>query len=274
LGPRRTLAALAALALAVVVVTAGVAAACGVAGGHQDDGHDRFADGASAAHAGPGAHDGAWSRGVGSTGAGGPGVQAVGAPVAASAGERPAHATGATEGEEPEDEGGVQSTGAGSAAVTGPVDVTVTDTGTLPASGGAPAAAASGPAPDAAAAAPSSGVVTDTDLAAGGTTDAPGAAVPAPDFAPVTTPAAAPATGLGGIGDFSVLGSIGDVANQVTDGHSATRALLGTGPGRSLRVIGALLAAIVVFLFVHRHADKGDRKLTAAPSGPEVARFR
>jgi hypothetical protein len=46
------------------------------------------------------------------------------------------------------------------------------------------------------------------------------------------------------------------------------------GTGRSLLVIGVLLVAIAGFLAVHRRADRGDRKLSTARSGPEVARFR
>ena len=60
----------------------------------------------------------------------------------------------------------------------------------------------------------------------------------------------------------------------MTDGPSAARALLSTGTGRSLAVIVALLAAITVFLAVHRRTDRGDRKLAAARNGPDVARFR
>ena len=64
------------------------------------------------------------------------------------------------------------------------------------------------------------------------------------------------------------------IADNVTDGPSAARALLSSGAGQSVAVIVALLGAIVLFLMVHRRSDRGDRKLAAARSGPEVARFR
>jgi len=46
------------------------------------------------------------------------------------------------------------------------------------------------------------------------------------------------------------------------------------GTGRSIAVIVGLLAAIVVFLAIHRRADRGDRKLAAARTGPDLASFR
>ena len=149
-------------------------------------------------------------------------------------------------------------------------------TGTPSAPAEVPAAAASGPAPDAAAAAPDSGPVTspgsDALVSAGGPIDATGPSAPVSDIATVTAPT--PPSGLEGLGDLPMLGSIGTIADQVTDGPSAARALLSTGPGQSLAVIGALLGAIVLFLLVHRRSDRSDRKLAAARSGPEVARFR
>jgi len=128
--------------------------------------------------------------------------------------------------------------------------------------------AASGPAPDAAAAAPALVAVTDAFVAATAPPDDPGTAVA---DATVTAPAA---TGLEGLANLPALGSLGSITARVTDGPSAARELLSTGTGRSLTVIGALLVALVAFLAVHRRADKGDRKLSSAQSGPEVARFR
>jgi hypothetical protein len=116
-------------------------------------------------------------------------------------------------------------------------------------------------------------VTAEATVAAADTTDAPGAVVPAPDVASVAAPALPPSD-LAGLQDLPALGSIGDVANRVTDGPSAARELLSTGTGRALAVILALLVAIYVFLVVHRRADRGDRKLAAARTGPEVARFR
>ena len=86
------------------------------------------------------------------------------------------------------------------------------------------------------------------------------------DFAPV---AAAPANELAGLDGLPALGSIGELADRVTDGPSAAHALLSTGTGRSLTVILALLAAITVFLAIHRRTDRGDRKLAADANGPE-----
>jgi hypothetical protein len=254
LGPRRTLAVTAVLALAVLTVTTGVAVARDGGPGHGGK-HDR----PPTAAADPGAGTG-WQH----------------------------------RSDSPREQGGVPSVGAGPAAHTGPPSragaasaispatvsddtfgsVTTSGVGNLPASVGAPAAAASGPAPDAAAAAPVSGGVTDAFVVAGGTTDAPSGAVPVPDVAPVATPAASAVTGLVGLGALPALGPVGAVTDRVPDASSATRALLDAGTGRSLGVIGTLLAAIVLFLAVHRRADKGDRKLAATRSGPEVARFR
>ncbi len=135
--------------------------------------------------------------------------------------------------------------------------------------------AASGPAPDAAAAAPAPAaapeLVTDAFVAAAGTTDAPGTPVPAPVAAPVAAPVP---TGLEGLDGLPVLGTLGSITDRVTDGPAAARQLLSTGTGRSLMVIGGLLGAIACFLMVHRRTDRGDRKLSTAQSGPEVARFR
>jgi hypothetical protein len=50
--------------------------------------------------------------------------------------------------------------------------------------------------------------------------------------------------------------------------------LLSSGTGRSLAFITALLIAMALFLSVHRRTDRGDRKLAAARSGADLARFR
>jgi hypothetical protein len=71
-----------------------------------------------------------------------------------------------------------------------------------------------------------------------------------------------------------VLGALGGIAGSVTGGPEVARELLSTGTGRSLAGVGVLLAAIVVFLGVHRRSDRSDRKLAAARRGLEVARFR
>ncbi|HEY3672094.1 MAG TPA: hypothetical protein VGN51_14245 [Acidimicrobiia bacterium] len=105
--------------------------------------------------------------------------------------------------------------------------------------------------------------------------DGLGAAVP--DVEPAAVADAAPVTptsDLQGLAGLPSLGSIGAITSRVTDGPSAARALLSTGTGRSLAVIGALLVAIALFLAVHRRTDRGDRKLAAARNGSDVARFR
>jgi hypothetical protein len=119
---------------------------------------------------------------------------------------------------------------------------------------------------------PVTGPATDAFVAAGDATEAAGVAAPVPDTGAVTTPP--PPSGLQGLGDVPLLGSLGSITDHVTDGPSAARALLSTGAGQSLAVLGALLGAIVLFLMVHRRSDRSDRKLAAARSGPEVARFR
>ena len=128
--------------------------------------------------------------------------------------------------------------------------------------------AASGPAPDAAAAAPALVAVTDAIVAAVGT------AANLPDTPAPESIAVPAASGLEGLDRLPVLGSLGSIANRVTDGPSAARDLLASGTGRSLAVSAALLLALVTFLAVHRRADRGDRKLSSARTGPEVARFR
>jgi hypothetical protein len=104
---------------------------------------------------------------------------------------------------------------------------------------------------------------------------APGADGSAPPNAPATEPAIpAAAPDISGLAGLPELGSVGVVANHVSNGPSAARELLSTGPGRSLAVVAVLLLAIGVFLSVHRWTDRGDRKLAAARSGSDVARFR
>jgi len=149
--------------------------------------------------------------------------------------------------------------------------------GTPSAPAEAPAAAASGPAPDAAAAAPDSTADTHTFVAA----PVPGTLFGAVSdgFAAVVADAApfAPASGFEALGEPPMLdstGSITAIAAEVTGAPSAARTLVSTDRGRPLAAIGGLLAAIALFVGVHRRADWGDRKLAAARSGPEVARFR
>jgi hypothetical protein len=249
LGPRRIFAALAVLALAVLMVTAGAGFASdltGVGDGHHNGwhGNDTEADAAG---------------GGGSSG-GGP---------SASGGDSGGEVDGAGA-------GSGSGSGQGSGGSSGG-DVTGSGAGTPSAPVEAPAVAVSGPAPDAATAAPvltpAPGPATDVFVPAVGSTDAPGAALPATDAASVAGPALPPSD-LAGLDHVPVLGSIGSVAKQVTDGPSAARELLSTGTGQSLAVILSLLGAIAVFLAVHRRTDRGDRKLAAARTGPEVARFR
>jgi hypothetical protein len=130
-----------------------------------------------------------------------------------------------------------------------------------------PAAAASGPAPDAAAAAPFDGALLQT-LAQTVTSDPTSDAT-----APAVAPSAAAAAAVG-LDQLSSLGSIGSFTSQVSNGPSAANELLSTGAGRSVAVVCALLAAIGIFLVVHRRADRGDLKLAAARNGSDVARFR
>jgi hypothetical protein len=129
-----------------------------------------------------------------------------------------------------------------------------------------PAAAVSGPAPDAAAAAPINSPVFGAIAAGVGAAGAAGGA--ATDGPPAAADAPAASVGL------PALGTVGSIAGDVTTGPAAARELLSSGTGRSLAFIMALLGAIGVFLAVHRRADRGDRRLAAARSGPDVARFR
>jgi hypothetical protein len=89
--------------------------------------------------------------------------------------------------------------------------------------------------------------------------------------AEVAAPAAAPAPS--GLDDLPVLGAIGSFTDRVADRAGAGE-LLSTGTGRSAAGVAALLAAIALFLSVHRRSDRGDRKLAAAHAGPDLARFR
>ena len=186
---------------------------------------------------------------------------------------------GGTQGGGPHDPGqgdvGTTDAGSGSGSGSGGGTVVVTGSGagtpSVPVE--APAAAASGPAPDAAAAAPDSGPVSGAFVAAGSGTDGTGSLGGAvSDFAPVAA-AAGRTTSRGSTASRRSARSVSS-PDRVTDGPSAARALLSTGTGRSLTVILALLAAITVFLAIHRRTDRGDRKLAAARNGPDVARFR
>jgi hypothetical protein len=129
----------------------------------------------------------------------------------------------------------------------------------------------SGPAPDTAAAAPFDSTllqtlaqtVTPDRGSTGGDPTAPAAVAPA-------VAAAVPA----GLDQLPSLGTIGSFTRQVSDAPSAANEILSTGAGRSVAVVLALLAAIGIFLAVHRRADQGDAKLAAARNGSDVARFR
>ena len=283
MSPRRIFAALAVLALAAITVTAGAAFANelpGFSGGPQDSGLRDGWHGKDATHTDTGTNGGTgvdgsyggWDEndhdaGAGEVdGAGANGGDGSWGGVDQNGGSGTVDGAGAGSGS-----GSGQNSGSGGVASGG--DVTGSGAGTPSAPVEAPAVAPSGPAPDGATAAPTSGPVTDAFVAAGDNTDAPGAVVPAPDAASVTEPALQQSE-LAGLAELPVLGSIGQVANQVTDGPSAARALLSTGTGRSLAVLLSLLVAISVFLAVHRRADRGDRKLATARTGPEVARFR
>jgi hypothetical protein len=310
LGPRRLFAALAMLALAVITVTAGAAVAndFGDRGGNRDehaelhgrgeatgpqDAHDaQDAQDAQAAQDAQDAQDVQGDQGGKGQGAGGQAVDPVVDPqgVNSSGGQSSgAQYPGApypgwgsdpntAKNNEVDGASAGSSSGSGPSASGGAVKGTGTDTPSAPAE--VPAAAASGPAPDAAAAAPDPAPVTgpaanpvgDAFVAAGDATEAAGVAAPVPDTGAVAAPA--PPSGPEGLGDLPLLGSLGSITDHVTDGPSAARALLSTGAGQSLAVIGALLGAIVLFLMVHRRSDRSDRKLAAARSGPEVARFR
>jgi hypothetical protein len=165
------------------------------------------------------------------------------------------------------------SSGSTSTSSDGTGGVTGSGAGTPSASGEAPAAAASGPAPDAAAAAPDPAPVVDAAVVSTlGAAVSDGFGAVGQDAAPV-----APTNETEGVDDRPVLdatGSTGAIADQVIEAPAAARALVSTDRGRPLAAIGALLVAIVLFVGVHRGADSGDRKLAAARSGAEVARFR
>jgi hypothetical protein len=121
-------------------------------------------------------------------------------------------------------------------------------------------------------------VVTDPQVVTDPPAPQPLAALvaPEPTPTPVEPPAPTPAPGanVGSLAGLPELGSIGAVASGVPDGPAAARALLSTGTGRSVAMILALLLAVLLFLSIHRRVDRSDSKLTAAGSGPEVARFR
>jgi hypothetical protein len=163
--------------------------------------------------------------------------------------------------------------------------VTASGVDAPPTPGKAPAAAASGPAPDAAAAAPLTGPVVDALVVTevvpavapgGGDPTAPDAlaAVPAIPASPTIPAAVQDGSLVAGLGDLPDLRSVGAVATDVNAGPAGARQILSTGPGRSLLMVAVLLLAIGVFISVHRWMDRGDRKLAAARSGSDVARFR
>jgi hypothetical protein len=55
---------------------------------------------------------------------------------------------------------------------------------------------------------------------------------------------------------------------------AAARALLVTPNARSISVLLSFILAVFLFLSIHRRLDGGDRRLVAARSGGDVARFR
>jgi hypothetical protein len=136
-----------------------------------------------------------------------------------------------------------------------------------------------GPAPAAAAAAPT---VAAAQVAAAGTTGGAGGTGNAGTGNAGTgnggtTGETAAATPLAPVADplagLPQLRSLGEVAASVSDGTTA-RELLATPAGRSVAVLVGLVLALLVFLGVHRRLDRSDPKLTTAPAGSDVARFR
>lgn len=62
-------------------------------------------------------------------------------------------------------------------------------------------------------------------------------------------------------------------AAAVSDGPTTARELA-TPAGHSVAILIALVLAVLLFLSVHPRLDRSDPKLSAAQSGPDVARFR
>ncbi len=265
MGARRPFAALTVLAFAALIATAGVA----FAAGHDDRGSGAAGAPSEFDHAGHG-------RDVPAPVDGGVQGEDAGKNKAGKSNAGENNAGENNDGATVDDVGNVGSGGVdGSGASSGRGDVTGTSVDIPSTPVEAPAAAASGPAPDAAAAAPVTNSVADAFVVESVTASAPGGGGPAPANAPVTELAAPVAASVpADLAGLPVLGSVGAVANRVSDGPSAARELLSTGPGRSLAVVAVLLLAIGVFLSVHRWSDRGDRKLAAARSGSDVARFR
>jgi hypothetical protein len=300
LGPRRTTLALALLALVLLVASAGVAAA--------SDAHGPWSTGATdATPAAPSAAPSdnrvaqAWSdhvhhedggavegdhtgNGTGNGTGDGSGTGDVGGtsddPSDGTDGSTDGSSRGWTPPPNDGNDGGNNTRGTGSGTTgtgsTGGGDFTGTSVGTPPTPVEAPAAAVSGPAPAAVAAAPITtsaaevlgSVVPTSNDPGSGALDAP-AVVNALPAAPILGPSDASA-----LASLPNLGTVGELAANVGDGPSAARALIETGTGRSVAVLLALLGAILLFLSIHRRFDRGDPKLAAARSGPDLARFR
>jgi hypothetical protein len=286
LGPRRTFAALAVLALAALIATAGTAVAFdGGAGTTPAAGTDVHAVRGNEGQ-GNQWQGNQWQespgRGVGGRDAGGQDTTGQGAGGGATSRQdvwdhdgdwRGRNGPGAGSGFGSGGDVDVADVGSG-LSPTGS-DVNGSGAGIPPAPVEAPAVAASGPAPDAATAAPTSAATTvaatvaATDTVAAGA-GGPGEVVPAPEATLVT--ASAPA-GVEALDQLPLVGALGGMTDDVTPGRSAAR-VLSTGPGRSLLAFGLLLGVILVFLTLHRRTDRTDRKLAAARRGPEVARFK
>jgi hypothetical protein len=278
LGPRRPFAALIVLAFAALVAMAGVASASGgddhgVGGRGVGGGVDVSVDRGHVEH---------------DHGSVANGEQVGGSDAKQVGGDAIGHDQGGTAAGAEADHDGHRSTGGADAPGVNQAGGGVTASGVdiPPTPGEAPAPAASGPAPDAAGAAPIADAVVDALVITEGNLGvtevaapvAPGSADPVPTDSPATAPAVAAAvpdlSALAGLAQVPELRSVGAVANGVTGDQSGPRELLSTGAGRSLLMVAVLLLAIGVFISAHRWMDRGDRKLAAARSGSDVARFR
>jgi hypothetical protein len=120
----------------------------------------------------------------------------------------------------------------------------------------------------------------EASVEASGATSAPTGATPTNgaegvgSIAPssvVQEPAVAPSPPPETAGETSVLGPIGDFGAVLP---RVAREVFSTPAGRSAVWVAGLLLAIVVFLLVHRRLDHRDPKLATAPVSGDLARFR